>query len=154
LFGLPSLPLALTLLVSGGVALWLRSRVRQVLGPIERMRRDLGLLAGMLARLEQEPFTAPRLRQLQDALRVGGRLPSAELLDLAGLVDWLHAARNGVFVPIALLLLWHSQMALSFETWRRRSGHALRHWLEAIGSIEALSALAGYAYENADDAFP
>lgn len=153
-FGLPSLPLAVTLLASGVVALWLRSRVRQVLEPIERMRRDLGLLAGLLGRLEREPYTALRLRQLEDALRAEGRLPSEQLLDLASLMDWLHAARNGVFIPIALLLLWHTQMALSFEVWRRRSGHVLRHWLEAIGTIEALGALAGYAYENPEDAFP
>src|SRR5262249_7655023 len=71
-----------------------------------------------------------------------------------GLIDWLQSARNGVFLPLALLLLWHSQMALSFEAWRGRTGHAMRRWLTAIGTIEAFSSLAGYAYENPDDPFP
>lgn len=153
-FGLPSLPLAITLLASGATALWLRPRVRQVLAPIERMRRDLSLLGGMLARLERESFEAARLRQYQAALRVEGQSPSEQLRDLASLMDWLNAAHNGVFIPIALLLIWHTQMALSFEAWRRRSGHAVRYWLEAIGAIEALDSLAGYAYENPRDVFP
>jgi hypothetical protein len=135
-FGLPSLPLAFTLLASGGVALWLRARCVRFSDRSSACAATSacwrGCSGGWSAAVRRPtPAATPE--------RAAGRghPPSEQLLDLASLVDWLHAARNGVFIPIALLLLWHSQMALSFEAWRRRSGHVLRHWLEAIGSIEA-----------------
>ena len=33
-------------------------------------------------------------------------------------------------------------------------GPAIRRWLMAVGELEALSALAGYAYEHPADPFP
>src|SRR5262249_32123673 len=37
---------------------------------------------------------------------------------------------------------------------RTRSGQHVRAWLDAVGEFEALSALAGYAYERPADPFP
>jgi len=46
------------------------------------------------------------------------------------------------------------QLAFAVEAWRRKSGPAIRRWLAAVGELEALSALAGYAYEHPADPFP
>ena len=40
------------------------------------------------------------------------------------------------------------------EAWRQESGPHIEGWLLAVGEIEALCALSGYAYENPDDPFP
>jgi DNA mismatch repair ATPase MutS len=55
---------------------------------------------------------------------------------------------------IGPLLLWDLHLAYAIERWRRRSGRSMRPWLIAVGEIEALSSLAGYAYEHSDDVFP
>jgi DNA mismatch repair ATPase MutS len=43
---------------------------------------------------------------------------------------------------------------MSIELWRQHSGPAVARWLAAIGEIEALSSIAGYAFEHPDDPFP
>jgi DNA mismatch repair ATPase MutS len=68
-----------------------------------------------------------------------------------GRLDW---ARNALFAPIAYLLLWRPHVALGIERWRRRHGAAVRRWLEALGEMEALGCLAGYAREHPADPFP
>src|SRR5262249_9761672 len=45
-------------------------------------------------------------------------------------------------------------LAFAVEDWRRASGPVVRRWLEATGEMEALCALASYAYEHPDDPFP
>ena len=42
----------------------------------------------------------------------------------------------------------------SIESWRSRYGPHIPDWLTAVGELEALSALAGYAYEHPNDPFP
>jgi hypothetical protein len=148
------IPFVAALVVSGLIAWRLRSRVRQILTPIERAAGAVGLLAGLLERLEREAFTAPRLAALQAALRTAGQPPSRQIADLARLVELLHSQRNQFFAPLAILLLWNSRMALAFEVWRARTGPHLRDWLTVIGDLEALSTLAAYAYENPADPFP
>jgi DNA mismatch repair ATPase MutS len=45
-------------------------------------------------------------------------------------------------------------VALAIEAWRAVSGPAVAGWLAAAGELEALSALATYAYERPDEPFP
>jgi DNA mismatch repair ATPase MutS len=46
------------------------------------------------------------------------------------------------------------QCVVALEKWQRASGRALSPWLEALGQWEALSSLAGVAYDNPDFNFP
>lgn len=153
-FGITSLYLAISLTISAVVVLPLARRVHAVLEPMQAMGRDLLLLSGVLGRLERETFTAPRLCELQAQLQVDGQPPSWQIGRLAMLVDWLNAMKNQLFLPLGLLLLWRTQIALALEAWRSRSGPAIAHWLTVLGEMEALSSLAGYAFENPDDVFP
>jgi DNA mismatch repair ATPase MutS len=59
-----------------------------------------------------------------------------------------------MFAPIAYLLLVKPQLAVAIDRWHMRYGAAVGEWLRAIGEIEALSALATYAYEHPLDPFP
>ena len=47
-----------------------------------------------------------------------------------------------------------TQLCMAIERWRSQHGESLRSWLQAWAEFEALNALAGYAYENPDNAFP
>jgi DNA mismatch repair ATPase MutS len=55
---------------------------------------------------------------------------------------------------VAGLILWKAHCAFMLENWRGQWGKQIPRWLEAVGEIEALGALAMYAYENPDDPFP
>ncbi len=140
--------------VSLCVALPLAPRVFQIVKPIESIGRELLLLSGILGRIEREKFSSPRLQELQQKLQVDGHTPSEQIARLSFLVDWLDAIRNQVFLPIALLLLWRTQIAFALERWRARCGPVIEEWLYAISEIEALDSIAGYAYEHPYDTFP
>jgi hypothetical protein len=137
-----------------GFALRLRARVRRALDTIGRRSRELTLLAELLARLEREPFEAERLRRPHAALESAGRPPSRQIARLASLVHLLEARENQFFAPLAAMLLWTTQLALAIEAWRATSGPSIGRWIGAVGEIEALVALASYAYECPDDPFP
>lgn len=152
--GTGRLPFLVSVLASVAAAGPLIGWARRVLGPVEGAAARLGLLEAILSRLEAERFTAPRLTGLQSSPNAGGSRPSAQLRQLRALVDWYDARRNTLFVPPRILLIWDVRVAFHFADWRARSGPAVGRWLEAVADAEALSSLAGYAFENPDDPFP
>jgi len=122
--------------------------------PAPAMASELGLLASVLARLEHESFSAPRLKAMQSSLTVAGRPPSHLMRNLKRLIESLESRRNLLIVAVDRFLLWSLQFRLAIEAWRRKYGHAMRGWLASVGEAEALSALANYAYEHPACVFP
>lgn len=147
-------PLLFALALQAGVAMAVRGRVLTGLRSAAEATRDLALLAGLLARLEAEPVSAPRLLVLREALSSEGRAPSQRIAQLQRLVDLLDARRNQFFAPIGALLLWGTHLGLAVENWRAHHGPALARWVDAAAEMEALAALAAYAYEHPADSFP
>ena len=138
---------------TGVAAIWNR-RLHHVLHAIETPDHDLLLLADLLARLEREPFSTPRLTALRQALVTDGVLPSRRIASLRSLVTWADSAHNLMFAPFAYVLLVRPQVALAISRWRREYGPAVADWLRVVGEVEALSALATFAYEHPADPFP
>jgi hypothetical protein len=138
-------PIFAALLVQGALTLALRHRITAILVPVEDRASALPPLAALLARLEKEPFQGARLQRLRAALTDEPGPASRRLFTLGRLLSrapWMH------------LLLARPQMALLVEGWRNRSGAAMGRWLDALGELEALCALAAYAFEEPDDPFP
>jgi hypothetical protein len=131
-----------------------RRVVARVVQAVEQPAHDLALLAKVLARLERERFTSARLVELRAALEVAGRPPSVRIAKLSRLIEMLDSRDNPFMKAVGPLMLWTEQLAFAIEAWRRMSGPALRRWLDAVGEIEALCALAAYAYEHPADVFP
>ena len=119
-----------------------------------RPGRDLNLLSQVLAAFEREPFTSPRLLQLQAQLKQGTSSPSQAIAKLNRWVEFLESAHN-LFVRIFdLVIFYRLQFVLAAESWRRRFGPSLRVWLETVGELEAWRRLGGYTYEHPADVFP
>jgi hypothetical protein len=131
-----------------------RARVRECLAGVERVGRDLDLLAELLACLEGERFGSERLARLRAALETGGRPPSWQIARLRWLRDLADARRNQLFAPLGALFAFTTQVALALEAWRARCGPALAGWIEAVAELEALASLASQAYEHPEDPFP
>jgi hypothetical protein len=146
--------LMLWLALQSGVVLVWRRRLDAALAGIELASHDLTLLRVLLERLERQPFSSPRLSAIRDALATDGRPPSQCLARLERLVAILDSRRNFMFAPFAALLLVRSQMAMAIDRWHAVHGPAIGRWLRAVGEIEALSALATFAYEHPADPFP
>src|SRR5206468_2966792 len=70
-------------------------------------------------------------------------------------VALLESSTHNLFAaPITLALLVPQQLAIAIDRWRAVHGAEVAAWLAAIGEVEALCALATYAYEHGDDPFP
>jgi hypothetical protein len=148
------IPFLIALLLGRAFAFRLRAQVQHVISAVDGPGRDLALLSEVLSRFERERFSSPRLVELRAALDVEGLAPSRQIARLNRLIDLLDARRNMIFAPLAALLLWPLQFAISIEKWRQSSGPAVARWLAAVGEMEALGSLAGYSYEHPQDPFP
>ncbi len=152
--GEPSSWLVAVLALQGAVGLRLRSRVLASIRELEPRARDLALVAAALARVENEPFTAPRLVALRAGLAATGVPASHEVRRLSRLVELLTSRRNQFFAPVAFLVFWATQLAWAVDWWRLRVGAAVPGWLEILGEIEALASLGGFTAERPDYAVP
>jgi DNA mismatch repair ATPase MutS len=59
-----------------------------------------------------------------------------------------------LYLPIQTVTLWDLHVWWALERGRQRHGRHVRGWLEAIGRVEALSALASIAHDHPGWAFP
>ena len=142
------------LITEGAIASIWRKPVHQVLARIGSADRDLSLVRDVLARIEAEAFDAPRLAAIKNALFTEGMPPSRRIAQLRRLVSWLDSTRNQIFAPLAFAILLPQQLAVAIDRWHTAYGARVVEWLTAIGQLEALSALATYAFEHPADPFP
>jgi len=147
-------PLIAVVVIEAAITYSLKNRLEGVLHGTEHAFRDLGLLSGVLARVEAHAFHSPRLQVLQQELVRNGVVSSRAVAKLRTLVDRIDS-RHNIFVRIIDAPLMYSvQVAFAAERWRQGYGSAVRHWASAIGEMEALLSLATYSYEHPSDPFP
>jgi CBS domain-containing protein len=152
---IPASLLVLWILIQTGISAIWGKQVHLVVSRVDTAAHDLALLAGLLARIEREPAVAPCLRALRDALITEGVPPSRRIARFERLVAFLdQSTRNQLFVPIAFFLLLRAQAAVAIDGWHAAHGRAIAEWLRVVGEMEALSALATFAYEHPADPFP
>ncbi len=152
-WGVRSFALLMTV-VNLGYSHRLHSRQEEATDQVEAATKDLGLLAGILSLIEEASFESAKLREAQAALQRTGVLPSRTVRELRRIVEWLESRRNPFAQLLNVFTFWSAQLVFLSERWQRRFGPEIRGWLKAVGEIEALAALSGYAYEHPADIFP
>ena len=125
-----------------------------VLKELDEPMREINLLLGLIQQLENRPFKTPLLQQWQQALRSEEQSAASAIAHLDRLYRLAELPRNQLFMPVALVLLWPLRFRCHLEAWRATWGPALASWLEAAGNLEALCAVAGYAFENPKATYP
>jgi MutS domain V len=143
-----------TTLVNVAVGYRFRERMLTAASAIEEAAQDLKLLSAVLDRLEREKFAAPKLVKLQECLQKDGIPASRAIARLGRFVDYLVSRRGLVVQALDPFVFWTLQSSVAIELWRKQFGPSIRPWLAAVGELEALSDLAGYAYEHPEDTFP
>jgi DNA mismatch repair ATPase MutS len=132
----------------------LQGRIEQAANPVEKASADLKLLAELLALLEIGKFSSPKLLQIQAQMRGEGIAPSTAIRKLARIAEYLQSRRNQFARVFDLFTFWSAQLVFAAERWQREFGSSIRGWLDAVGQFEALTALAGFAYEHPEYVFP
>jgi hypothetical protein len=136
------------------ITAFLRKRTTAVLHATEHALEDLQLLSSLLARLEREHFSAPRLQALKAELSSHHLAASKAIACLRTIVEYIRSLDNPIMRALNIPLLYAVQVAYAAEAWRSAHGAAVRSWLRAIGEAEALLSLSGYTYEHPSDPFP
>lgn len=145
--------LGVVLLIQGAVSSYLRPRVLPLLQSGARLELNIRLLADGLAVLQTAEFVCPKLTALKQA----SMQPAGAVKLLKNLVSSLAIVEQRskeYFLVLSLLLAAGTQAAISIATWKRTNAAAMRQWLAAWAEFEALNAIATYAFEHPEDAWP
>jgi len=145
--------LVAVLAVQGVISAYLRSRVMPLLQSGARLELNVRLLADGLALLQGASFTGPKLKELQRA----SQEPAGAVKLLKKLVSSLAIVEQRskeYFLVLSLLLAAGTQAAISIADWKRKNAGAMHEWLAAWAEFEALNAVATYAFEHPEDAWP
>jgi MutS domain V len=151
---LPLWPFLLTAALDFLFAVGIRKQVAAVLGAVDLPGRDLSILALLIARLEEEPFTSPALLQLQAEFKVNGMPAARRIGRLKRWIELLDSSDHLLIRAIRPILLWREQVAMGIEAWRHETGARIGRWVSAVGRFEAISALASLAFERPEWNFP
>ncbi len=153
MMGLGFLWLGIALLLQTVVGSLLSRRVHEIIHGVAQPDHGLDLCAAALKCVEAQQFSAARLVELRHSLDADGEPPSRRIARLHQLVQWLDARKNQLLAPVAGLVMWTTHCALAIEAWRLATGNVVGTWIAALGEIEALLSLAGYAFDYPNDVF-
>jgi len=121
---------------------------------IEEATHDLDVLAGVLRLIDRGQFSSTRLQAIQAGLKHAEFAPSDAIRKLDRIVGYLESRRNPAMRLLDVLMFWSAQFVFAAEGWQQEFGPHIRGWLDEVGEFEALTALAGYAFEHPGDVFP
>jgi hypothetical protein len=141
------------LALQGIICLPLRKRVLPLLQSGSKLQGHVKLLSEGLALLQAQSFTSPKLVELQRMARE----PAGAVKMLAKLEAQLAIVEQRpkeYFLLFSLLLAAGTQAAISIAGWKRKHAGAMKVWLAAWSEFEALNAVATYAFEHPEDAWP
>jgi hypothetical protein len=132
------------------VGLLFRDRVNRLLSWLRPVSLEVPVLRDGLALVEGEQFRSAKLLELRQQVHNS----SKSLLRLERLLGAIGQRDKDWFYGPSRALLAGTQLCLAVDSWRREYGDSLRIWLLVWSEFEALSALAGYSFENPDHTFP
>ncbi len=145
------LPLAVQALLSRRWARALNGYFARAVEPSGGLRRYHGLLRAW----ERHPAENARLAGLRARLTGEDGVPASD--QIRRLERWLDAAESRRSLLHALFgwaVLWDVHVGWGLEAWRRDAGSHVEEWLEALGELEALSALAALAHDHPSWCWP
>jgi MutS domain V len=132
----------------------LRKQTAAILHTTDHALEDLQLLSSLLARIEREPFNAPRLQSLKLSISSRHLPASRAVAHLRTIVEYKRSLDNPIMRALDIPLLYTVQVAYAAEAWRVAHGAGIRDWLRTTGELEALLSLSAYRYEHPTDPFP
>jgi hypothetical protein len=130
-------------------------RLETTFAQIEAREREFRTYAEAMETAVAREATTPALRQIGETLAFQGRPAHAWMDLLDRRISLSEARRNPILrLPLELFFLWDFHTLWLLERWQQSAGRHARAWLEALGELEALSALAGLRHDNPAWAFP
>lgn len=117
--------------------------------------RILATYAVLLRLMEEQPMQAALLKEIKEEIGGEEQGASHSIRQLNKLMNELDQ-RNNVFMYVILngFFFWELRQIMRIEAWKKQYASELPRWLAAIGRIDALNALAAFAYNHPDYIYP
>ncbi len=152
---LPGLAVLAALGVHGFVLSRTAARARETSDQTHEISVALRAFQGLFRLAEGVAGEAVRLRAIRQALTSHDRSVSEAIGRLAQLTEGLNYRRNPYFFLIfGVVTLWDIQYLAGLAKWKKQHGDHIDQWLDALGELEALNSLAGFAYAHPTYATP
>ena len=135
----PWWPFAFMIAINFLLTAWFGKRLAASFNRIEAREDAIQTYAEVLSVVAERQSTAPRLRQITEALTPQGKTAPEWMHLLHKRVVLAEARRNTLHIVIQALLLWDFHALWLLERWQREAGPHVRRWLDALGDFEALS---------------
>jgi len=146
---------AFTLAAAFALASLHRVRIHTLMEAASGGQERFGRYAALLTLLLEMDVEAPVLRELQESVRSSTVGAARELERLGRTVVWADVRFSGMMhAPLQALFAWDIHLLAVLERWKARSGRHVRGWLDALGRLEALSALASLKADHPKWCFP
>ena len=110
--------------------------------------------ARLFALVAEQRWQAPLLGRMQDELQAGNVGAAAQMQRLARIMNMADLRLWLLYVPFNIATLWDFHVGWLLEHWRADGGPHARRWLEVLGELEALIALATLAHDHPHWSFP
>ncbi len=135
---------------------WHSRTLSQTFEEAKTLEDDIGRLSGVFDHLERYGYQdTPALGALCEPFVTGAQRPSRYLRRISRIVAATGIQGNPVLALLLNTLLpWGLFFAWQLEEWKRAVANDLPRWLAVWYELEAVSALAGYAWLNPAATFP
>jgi hypothetical protein len=147
-----SIPLVIGIVLSYGCAY----SIGKTLDRAGAGQDAFGRYAAIFKHAVKVPPAGQRLVDLVARLSAGGvHAPECmrQLNRILGFGQLRHGAATLHF-PIQAVTLWDFWVVFALDRWRRRCGHRVRSWFDALGELDALALFATVQRDNPDWAVP
>lgn len=152
---MPGVSVTLMLCVHGFILSRTAARAKDASEQTFEISVALRAFRDLFKQAQQLNSQSVRLMAIEKALQAGGRQSFEAIGQLAHITEGLNYRRNPYFyLLVGLPSLWDIHQLVRLERWRKQYGPELAHWFDALGELEALNSLAGFAYAHPDYATP
>ncbi|RYC66936.1 MutS-related protein [Spirosoma sordidisoli] len=146
---LPGLAVLAALAVHSLVLSQLSAQAKEVSEQTFALSVALRSFQQLFAQAEQAPGQSVRIAAVRQALNTNGNRASQAIGQLARLTEGLNFRRNPYFYLLfGVASLWDIHYLFRLSAWQAQYGPHLGRWFEALGELEALNSLAGFAYAH------
>ncbi len=145
----------LPLLGQVALSFWYGGRIHRVFSRVSAREGDFRRYADLIRTAAAHRYAAPQLDALRSCLTAQAGVASRQMGRLDELTSLADLRMSPMLhMPLQLLTLWDFHVLHALERWQTGPGRHARRWLEALGDLEALAALAGLHHDNPAWVFP
>ncbi|WP_238882131.1 DNA mismatch repair protein MutS [Clostridium sp. YIM B02551] len=137
----------LALIVNGGILALKKKEIARALEEIYSFKTNLSSYYRTIEVIEKEDFKEEVNLNAVGILKDNTRA-SNEMKEITAIGDMLFDRGNMIYWIFNSLLMWDLVLMTKLEKWKLKNKNNVELWLDALGEIEALSALSNIYFDN------